>query len=215
MGRNLAILLTFNSIIISSSFASFEPGDILLHSAKCGQYCDSIRAVTNSQIDHAAIVVKAPKTSTLPLVSKFFTKDGEVVEAWTPIAKRTNLAEFIARDSGQYIQLRLKPEYMNKNSINDVVKIAQSYVGKEYDYHFEESEDKIYCSELVYKAYEKGANIPVGKVQRISEFGRKSAKGYWTEHFNGNIPWERQIISPAGLLITDKFYVVYSNYPNS
>lgn len=213
MIRHLTLFLVF--IFTNICFASFEPGDILLQSAKCGEFCDSIRAATRSPVDHAAIVVKAPKTSHLPFVAKLFSKDGEVVEAWTPIAKRTNLSEFIARDEGKYIQLRLKPEYINKDTINDVVKIAQSYIGKEYDYHFEESEEKIYCSELVYKAYEKGGNIPVGKVQKISEFDKKTAEGYWTEHFQGKIPWERSIISPAGLLLTDKFYVVFANYPNS
>lgn len=198
--------------ISNIAYAAFLPGDILLQSAKCGVFCDSIRATTHSQIDHAAIVIVPPQTQRLAFGSKGAAMDGEIIEAWTPIAKKTPLSEFLSRDDGKYIQLRLKPEYRDKISMDDVINVAKSYIGKDYDYKFEENEDKIYCSELVYKAYEKGANIPVGKIQKISDFDKKYAKGYWTEHFHGKIPWERRVISPAGLLMTNKFDVVFSNY---
>lgn len=210
MIRFLGFLLSFLSV--STAFGAFETGDVLLQSAQCGVYCDSIRASTKSPIDHAAIVVIPPKKNLFSFIFKSNGSDGEVVEAWTPVAKRTPLSEFLARDSGKYIQLRLKPEYRSKQVIDEVVKVADSYVGREYDYHFEESEDKIYCSELIYKAYDKGAGIPAGKIQKISDFDKKVAEAYWREHFNGKIPWERNVISPAGLLMTDKFDVLYSGY---
>ncbi|OGQ34280.1 MAG: hypothetical protein A3F16_08090 [Deltaproteobacteria bacterium RIFCSPHIGHO2_12_FULL_43_9] len=213
MIRCLAFLLSF--LFVNICFAAFETGDVLLQSARCGVYCDSIRASTKSPIDHAAIVVIPPKKSLFSFILRSNASGGEVVEAWTPVTKRTPLLEFLARDGGKYIQLRLKPEYRNGKVIDAVIKVANSYVGKEYDYHFEESEDKIYCSELVYKAYDKGAGIHAGKMQKISDFDKKIAEAYWKEHFQGHIPWERDVISPAGLLMTDKFDVVYSGYPTT
>jgi uncharacterized protein YycO len=39
--------------------------------------------------------------------------------------------------------------------------------GKKYDIYFGWDDQRIYCSELVWKIYKRGANIEIGKLQRL------------------------------------------------
>ena len=43
-------------------------------------------------------------------------------------------------------------------------------MGKDYDLYFEWSNEKIYCSELVWKIYKEGAGIEIGELEELSSF---------------------------------------------
>jgi len=210
------ISLFFAVLVISLSSiatAAFLPGDILLQSADCGEFCEAIRIASNAPVDHAALVVASPMIKNVRFNSRSMVPSGEVIEAWTPIVKRTSLKTFFSRGDGNYIQLRLKSQYRTPEAIKAALAEAASYLGREYDYMFEEDEKKLYCSELVHKAYSIGAKIPIGLMVKADTFDKNLAKGYWTEHFNGKIPWQRKIIIPIALIYSDKFDIIHSTYP--
>jgi hypothetical protein len=47
---------------------------------------------------------------------------------------------------------------------------ARGFGGKPYDLTFEWSDDRIYCSELVWKIYERGLGIRIGRLQKLGDF---------------------------------------------
>ncbi len=53
--------------------------------------------------------------------------------------------------------------------------VGDQLKGKPYDTTFEWSDNKIYCSELVWKIYQRGAGIEIGKLQRLKEFDLSNA----------------------------------------
>ncbi len=81
---------------------------------------------------------------------------------------------------------------------------GKQFMGKDYDGTFEWSDDRIYCSELVWKIYKTGAGIEVGKLKKLRDFDLSSeaVKAKLKEHYGNNIPLDEPVISPvADILI--------------
>ncbi len=47
--------------------------------------------------------------------------------------------------------------------------MGESWLNRHYDLQFRWDDERLYCSELVYKLYERGAGTRIGKVQRAGE----------------------------------------------
>jgi len=48
--------------------------------------------------------------------------------------------------------------------------LGEKFKGKNYDIYFEWTDDKIYCSELVWKIYKEALDIEIGELQELREF---------------------------------------------
>ncbi|HCA41988.1 MAG TPA: hypothetical protein DEP28_01900, partial [Bacteroidetes bacterium] len=132
--------------------------DLIFHTSQSRQ-CKAVQLATKSIYTHCGLIIK---------------RNGEfyVLEAVQPV-KLTRLRNFIARGKdNEYVIKRLKesekiltPEVKEKMN-----KISNEWVGKNYDLTFEWSDDKIYCSELIWKIFQRSAGIEVGKIQKLKEF---------------------------------------------
>jgi hypothetical protein len=74
-------------------------------------------------------------------------------------------------------------------------------VGKNYDLTFEWNDDRIYCSELVYKIYKRGAGVSVGTLQKLRDFNLNSpiVRAKLNERYGKNIPLNETVISPGSI----------------
>jgi hypothetical protein len=120
------------------------------------------------------------------------------------------LEDFYRRGNYKYTVLRVKPEY--EDSLPSVVSQAMNYVGYEYDNSFDLSDEKIYCSELVYKAFEKGAGIEPGELQKVKDvIGVQQynpiLKGI-AGNFVKNVSMDQEVIMPESIMKSVKFNVV-------
>ena len=79
------------------------------------------------------------------------------------------------------------------------------FAGKNYDFTFGWSDDRIYCSELVWKIYKRALGIELGKTQKLKEFNLNNAivRKKLEERYKGNIPYEETVISPAAIFESD------------
>jgi uncharacterized protein YycO len=48
--------------------------------------------------------------------------------------------------------------------------VGTSMIGKDYDFAFGWSDDKIYCSELIWKIYKQATGIEIGKLEKLGNF---------------------------------------------
>jgi Permuted papain-like amidase enzyme, YaeF/YiiX, C92 family len=73
--------------------------------------------------------------------------------------------------------------------------------GRPYDLYFEWSDDRIYCSELVWKAYERGLGIRLGELARLGSFdlSNGSVKAKMAERFGDRVPLDERVISPSAV----------------
>ncbi len=90
---------------------------------------------------------------------------------------------------------------------------ADKMVGKAYDSAFGWSDDKIYCSELVWKIYKRAVGIELGKTDKLRNFNidNKIVKAKLNERYQGKIPFDETVISPAAIFESNLLEKVFSN----
>jgi hypothetical protein len=80
-------------------------------------------------------------------------------------------------------------------------KATSSFLGKPYDSAFSWSDDRIYCSELVWKVYERALGIRIGEPQHLRDFDLSdpAVRKKVEERYGNRIPLDEPVISPAAM----------------
>jgi hypothetical protein len=164
-----------------------EDGDIIFQTSGSGQSA-AIQLATRSKYSHVGIIFE--------LEGRYY-----VYEAVQPVSV-TPLESFIARgDDGRYVVKRLKSKGLSKDIAAKMKTEGLKHKGKDYDLYFGWADDKLYCSELVYKLYDEYAGVKVGRLQKLSEFDLSSpiVKTKLKERYGSSIPMNENVISPASI----------------
>lgn len=92
-------------------------------------------------------------------------------------------------------------------------KVGDQFYGKNYDLTFEWSDDKIYCSELIWKIYHRATGIEIGKLEKLSDFDltNEVVKKKMKERYGDKIPNNEIVISPQEIFESDLLILVKSN----
>jgi hypothetical protein len=127
-------------------------------------------------------------------------RDGKpyVLEAIATV-RYTPLESWIARgDGGRYVVKRLKSG-LTRAQAGKLRSSAEKYANKPYDLYFEWSDARIYCSELVWKAYHDALGIELGFRQKLREFDLSdpAVKAKMRERYGNRVPLDEPVISPA------------------
>ena len=138
-----------------------------------------------------------------------FFRDGSpyVYEAITTV-QYTPLKKWVARgDGGHYVVKRLRDadRLLTPEAITKLRQVAAKLLGKQYDLTFEWSDARIYCSELVWKIYERGLGLRVGRLQKLRDFDLSDpiVKAKMKERYGKAIPMEETVISPGEMFSFD------------
>lgn len=207
----LLILLVWVKISNHSNSISIEPrkaiitkqtklqnGDIIFQISKSSQ-SKAIQMATNSKYSHMGIIYEI---------------DGDfyIYEAIQPV-QITPIKDWINRGENAHFvvkRLRNSEKVLTESAIEKMKKYGEQFLGKPYDIHFEWSDEKLYCSELVWKIYKNAANIEIGQLQELAEFDLtdKVVKDKMKERYGNNIPLNEKVISPAAMFESELLMVV-------
>ena len=145
-----------------------------------------------------------------------YINDGKyyVYEAIQPV-KLTPLDEWIKRGENEHFvikRLKNSKSILTKEKMQKLKKAGEKYNGKNYDIYFEWSDDKIYCSELVWKMYKEATGLEIGKLEKLKDFDLtdKIVKSKITERYGNNIPMNEPVISPESMFNSELLNTVYS-----
>lgn len=177
----------------------FQDGDLIFQTSKSDQSI-AIQLATKSEYSHMGMIYK--------INNKVF-----VFEAVQPV-KLTPINDWIERgEKGKYIVKRLKDsETLLTPEIKErMKKTGEKYLGKDYDIYFDWSDERIYCSELVWKIYKESINIEIGKLETLKDFdlSNKTVKQKLTERYGNNIPINEKVISPISMFNSEKLRTIY------
>ena len=175
-----------------------QSGDIIFQTSKSRQ-SKAIQLATNSKYSHMGIIYENDE--------KFF-----VYEAVQPV-KMTPLIEWINRgENGHYVIKRLEnsDQILTKSIVAKMKQIGEQFKGKPYDIYFEWSDDKIYCSELVWKIFKQAVDIEIGQLEQLADFDLSNdiVKAKMKERYGDNIPMDEKVISPAAMFNSDKLITI-------
>ena len=187
-------------IDLSDLKTELQDGDIIFHTSKSIQ-SKAIQLATKSKYSHMGMIYK---------------KNGVtyVYEAVQPV-KLTQIDNWIKRgEKGHYVVKRLKESVgiLTPNIKLKMKEIGNEYIGKDYDIYFEWTDEKIYCSELIWKIYKRATKIEIGKLETLKDFdlSNKLVKQKMIERYGNKIQLDEIVISPARIYNSDKLTTVYS-----
>lgn len=175
-----------------------KDGDIIFHTSRSSQSI-AIQRATGSRYSHMGIIFIR---NGVPLVF-------EAVQT----ARSIPLKTWTARGAGGHFVVKRLADadrILTAEAVGKMRKAAKAFEGRPYDLTFEWSDDRIYCSELVWKIYERALGIEIGALQRLEEFRlddpavRKKMK----ERYGTVIPLNEQVISPAAMFDASNLTVV-------
>ncbi|MEQ1746657.1 MAG: YiiX family permuted papain-like enzyme [Saprospiraceae bacterium] len=191
-----------NAPVIGSfrHYDELRDGDLIFQISRSSQ-SKAIQLATKSKYSHCGIVYKRG--------SRFY-----VFEAVQPV-KQTPLEVWIARGQGKhYVVKRLKnaDRVLTPEVLTDMKSAGKALLGKDYDSTFEWSDDKIYCSELIWKIYQRATGLEIGKLEKLGGFDLSDGlvKKKMKERYGSTIPVDETVISPAAIFDSELLKTVLS-----
>lgn len=165
---------------------SVRAGDLVFQDLECGERCALIRSVTRSRYSHVGVVVE---------------RDGErwVWEALAPVGP-VALSEWVRRGIDGDVAI-YRPSTSLQPLRSGVEEAMQAMAGRPYDGNYQWDEERIYCSELVAKAYVDAGRVLVAP--HGVDLGHHEARV--ARLSGGRLTSETLMVTPADLIHSGLF----------
>lgn len=183
----------------SMAGVSFRDGDLIFQQSRS----DQSRAIEEASA--------SPWTH----VGLLFRQKGSwwVSEAIGPVVL-TRLEDFLVRGRNRRVSIRRFPE-LNSEQLRKIQAQAQKWVRIPYDVYFEWSDERIYCSEMIFKAYE-AAGIRLAEPERVRdlkmdgpEVRRLIIERY--QSIGKRLNFDEPIVTPALLHRSERLETIWEN----
>lgn len=204
------VLAKVNSYQVEKAFSKFnksleqqiQDGDIIFQTSQSKQ-CEAVRIATNSKFSHCGIVYE--------IEGKKY-----VFEAVQPV-KTTPLSEWIKHgNDNKFLVKRLKnkSKIITPEVISKMKNYGKHFNNRDYDLFFEWTDEKIYCSELVWKIYKNGAGIELCPLEKLKNFNlaNEKVKKILKERYGNNIPLEESVVAPSQLVNSPLLETIIDTY---
>lgn len=173
--------------------SEIKNGDIIFQ-ISLSQQSEAIQLATRSKFSHCGIIYR-------------LNDQTYVFEASQPV-KVTPLDQWIAQGKAKkYVIKRLKKadQILTAEVLKKMQVIGESFLGKNYDLAFEWNDEKLYCSELIWKIYHRGAGIELGKLEKLGDFDLTNEKVQTKlqERYGTSIPLNETVISPQAIFASN------------
>jgi uncharacterized protein YycO len=198
----ISILISLSSIFGKPLDTSvLEDGDIIFHES-ISEQATAIKLATKSRYTHVGIIFR-------------YGNDFKVLEAIEPV-KITNLNSFISRGTNNHFiikRIKNSREILTPIVISRMKKNGNTLIGKHYDFYFEWSNDRIYCTELVWKLYNKFTGLKIGELKTLKNFDISSmtVQKLMKKRYGNNIPYSEPVISPVDMLNSSELITIIEN----
>jgi len=187
--RSFLLLLVLPWAVLGWSKEPLREGDIVFHTSRSSQ-SQAIQRATGSQYSHMGVIV-------------FRQGRPYVLEAVDPVCL-TPLSSWVARgERGEYAVRRLREaeSVLTPSSVAKFEAVAKSLVGLRYDSVFEWSDSRLYCSELVYKLFERALGVRLCPLRRLDSFNLAdpAVKKKLLERYGPKVPLAEPVVAPSDI----------------
>lgn len=168
--------------------APLQTGDIIFQTSRSSQSL-AVQQATHSAYSHMGVIL---------------VRNGRacVLEAVATV-RCTPAEKWIARGVGRhYVVKRLKDgTVLTPDTTAKLEKAARTFEGRPYDLKFLWSDSRMYCSELVWKLFERVLGVRVGETEKLRDFDLSSAavEAKIKERYGGTPPLDEIVISPQAI----------------
>jgi len=195
--RTLVFCLTCLALPATAD-TEFKTGDLIFQPSQSEQSL-AIAQATGSRYSHMGMLV---------------VREGRiwVLEA-TAQVRYTPLATWIAAGvDGHYVVKRLRNGPLDAVASERITRAAEGYLGKAYDRFFDWSDEQMYCSELVWKLYQRTLGIEIGALRPLKDFHVQApeVRKKLQERYGQAIPWNEPMIAPGDMFASKLLQTVIS-----
>jgi uncharacterized protein YycO len=179
----------------------FHSGDLIFQSSLSAQSI-AIKLATHSNYSHCGIIYSENNTY-------------YVLEAVSPV-KITPLNEWASRgEKERFVVKRLKNAsvLLNDSNLSKLKSEAEKFMGKPYDIYFEWSDEKIYCSELIWKVFHNALNIDFCPTRKLKSFDLSApqVQALMYNRYQNNIPLNETVVAPVDIFQSPLLETIYAN----
>ncbi|KAA3636136.1 MAG: YiiX family permuted papain-like enzyme [Calditrichaeota bacterium] len=195
------IILSFTLSSFSVDLSNVKYGDIIFQNSLSRQ-SKAIELATHSKYTHVGII---------------FYKDSIpfVLEAVHPVTY-TKLDQWIVRGVDDfYVIKRLtgSDSLLTSDVIQNMIFEGDKFLNKRYDRYFNWSDAELYCSELVWKVFERGADIELCELKKMKEYDLSNpiVKAVMQRRYGNNPPLEESMVSPEDIADSELLTEIYTS----
>jgi len=198
--RNLAMLCIMTAACAAAPAPAVRDGDIIFQTSQSSQSV-AIQRATASPYSHMGII--------------FFRRGRPYVLEASATVRYSPLDAWIARGKGgHYVVKRLKDaSVLNREGTSKLRTTGAQFLGRPYDLTFEWSDDRVYCSELVWKIYDRALHVDIGELQHLRDFNLADpvVKNKMRRRYGDHVPLDETVVSPAAMFRSPLLKTVAEN----
>lgn len=194
----MRIIQTFiflcTQLLISAQ--TFQDGDLIFQHSPSAQ-STAVQLATQSYYSHCGIIFNQHSQA-------------YVFEAIEPVGIRS-LEDWIASgENHHYTVFRLKDKKLGAAELLEMSTYLKAQLDKHYDIGFNWSDKEMYCSELVFKAYQQ-IGIKLCPTHELGSFhlDHPKVKRILAQRYGNNIPYNEPMVSPGQLMESKLLYKVF------
>ena len=186
------------SFLFAAEYAP-QNGDIIFQTSLSSQ-SKAIQIATGSPYSHVGIV--------------YVTQEDVYVFEAINTVQLTPLQTWIDRGESNKVMVMRTKRSLSPEQLRAMKSAGERYRGKPYDLAFQWSDDKMYCSELVWKIYEEGANITLTKPNQFGEYNFTAPEVYplvkkrWGPEPN----LSEKVVAPSDIAKSKRLKTVYTDF---
>jgi len=188
--RNSALSMVLLALGMPAyALPQLNDGDIVFHTSRSSQSL-AVQRATGSKYSHMGVV--------------FFTDGKPYVLEAVETVRYTPLDHWVARGVNSSVvvkRLRDEAKSLTPEGVKKLRVAAEQFLGRPYDLQFGWSDKKIYCSELVWKAYDQALGLQIGRLQQVRDFNLSdpAVRTKMKERYGNKVPLDEPVISPAAM----------------
>lgn len=173
-------------------------GDLIFHTSQTAQ-SRPIRVVTRSPLSHCGLL--------------WHDRGHWWVFEAARCVQRTRLEEFLDRGQGRYYRVKRYVGGLSKQQRLGMWAEGRRLLGRAYDAQFQWGDEQLYCSELVWMVFARGAGIRLGEPQRFGQLDLSSSAAQALIRERRLPQPEELVVTPAALDRLKQLETVGDTYP--
>jgi hypothetical protein len=151
-------------------------------------------------------------TNHVGIVSDVSGKEPLIAESHVPFSSETAWSKFVKRsDNGRVAITRLQTplDAQQQRKLKSAVAARNGIL---YDTGFDLHSKRQFCSRYVREVVDEAAGVQLGQVENFATLLKHNPQAdqtFWRTWYFGNIPWQRETVTPASLLQDTKLHAVF------
>ena len=173
----------------AASGLQLHDGDLIFQTSRSSQSL-AIQHATGSIWSHMGIIT---------------LRNGQpyVLEASATV-RYTPLVRWVSHGVGRHFvvkRLAQADSLLTSAALAKLDSVGAGFLGRRYDLTFEWSDDRVYCSELVWKTYDRALGIDIGKLQKVRDFNLidPTVAKLMKQRYGEAVPMDEPVISPVAM----------------